>query len=246
VYRLDPAIADAVLDHRRQEQFQMAQYIARDVALAPPHVGDGGMNPVFASKLGTPEEYDNSGRLIRAATAPGALPRTPNRLAAFTAAPARRPVATVSVPMPAPAPQAKEGEAPPEQPKSIASLLGTMFGGAPARTQLAAPTESQMVALRGSNTDMAAKPKRAATMQTASVPSKPHEATSAEPTAVAKAMAKTAPAPSAQQARQDTPPSAPEMRTAYTTPPASSGALLSGAQPVVPAGSFESRWMALR
>ena len=31
VYRLDPAIADAVLDHRRQEQIQMAEYIARDV-----------------------------------------------------------------------------------------------------------------------------------------------------------------------------------------------------------------------
>ena len=75
IYQLDPTIADAVLDHRRQEQVQMANYIARGVALAPPHVGDGGMNPVFASKLGTQEGYDNNGRLIQVATAPGAVKR---------------------------------------------------------------------------------------------------------------------------------------------------------------------------
>jgi hypothetical protein len=37
------------------------------------------------------------------------------------------------------------------------------------------------------------------------------------------------------------------MRTAYSSPPpANNNGLLSGAQPVVPAGSFESRWTALR
>ena len=50
-------------------------------------VGDGGMNPVFASKLGTPGRFDNNGRLFQVATAPGALPRTPNPPAA--APPAR-------------------------------------------------------------------------------------------------------------------------------------------------------------
>src|SRR5450755_2602443 len=48
VFRLDPTIADAVLDHRRQEQVQMANYIARDVATVPFRVGDGGTNSVFA------------------------------------------------------------------------------------------------------------------------------------------------------------------------------------------------------
>jgi hypothetical protein len=32
----------------------------------------------------------------------------------------------------------------------------------------------------------------------------------------------------------------PEIRAAYATPPASNGGLLTGAQPVVPAGSFNS------
>ena len=156
VYRLDPAVADAVLDHRRQEQYQMAQYIARDVPVVPPRSGiDGGMNPVFASKLGTQEEYDNNGRLIKVATAPGALPRTSN-------------------------PPAKPHEAAPAKPKAVATDVST-------------------------------------------------------------------PAPAVQQARNGAPPPAPEMRTAYSSPPpANNNGLLSGAQPVVPASSFESRWTALR
>ena len=36
---LDKTVADAVLDHRRQEQFEMAKYIADNVATVPPHVG---------------------------------------------------------------------------------------------------------------------------------------------------------------------------------------------------------------
>jgi hypothetical protein len=78
VYQLNPQIADAVLDHRRDQQFKMAQYIAEGVAIAPPHVGDGGMNPVFAERLGTQDQYDGGGRVVQVATAPGALPHVPN------------------------------------------------------------------------------------------------------------------------------------------------------------------------
>jgi murein L,D-transpeptidase YafK len=246
-YRLDPAVADAVLEHRRQEQYQMAKYIADGVALAPPHVGDGGMNPVFASQLGTQEAYDDKGHLIHIATAPGSLPRTPYQTASAStvvvpasalpaAAQASQPVVMASVPMPKAAPQPKEGHAPPEQPKSIASLIDNLFGGSNAQAQQVA---SQPVAAR--NTQLAAKPKRAAAMRTAAVPhAKPHEAVPAKPQMVAK----TAPAPRVQQAQKNTQP-APELRTAYSTPQQSEG-LLSGAQPVVPAGSFESRWTALR
>jgi murein L,D-transpeptidase YafK len=253
-YRLDPAVADAVLDHRRQEQYQMAKYIAEGVSLAPPHVGDGGMNPVFASQLGTQEAYDDKGHLIRIATAPGALPRT-----AFQSAPAStvvmpasaaqpapqpsaaQPVMLASVPMPHPAPQPKEGEAPPEQPKSIASLIGNMFGGSPAEARPAAPAQPQAVASRSSNTHLAAKQKHGAVMRTASVPPAPHTkpqvAAPAKPTTVAK----NAPAPKPQR------PAQPEIRTAYSAAPqANNSGLLSGAQPVVPAGSFDSRWTALR
>jgi len=36
------------------------------------------------------------------------------------------------------------------------------------------------------------------------------------------------------------PPPQPEIRTAYTTPPASNNGLLTGAQPVVPVGTFNN------
>ena len=81
--------------------------------------------------------------------------------------------------------------------------------------------ESQAVTLRGSNTQLAAKPKRATPVRTAAAPyAKPHEAVPAKPQAVAKRPP--APAPSVQQAHKDTQP-APELRTAYSTPQASEG-----------------------
>jgi hypothetical protein len=231
----------------------MASYIARDVATVPSRSGiDGGMNPVFLAKLSTHDGFDNDGRSYKLAgnsQAPGALPRTSAPPAATAelgqdAQPvASPPVVMASVRMPQPAPQAKEGEAPPEQPKSITGLLGNLFGSAPAEAKPTEPaTDGQAVALRGSKTEMAAKPKRATPVRTASTPvapqPKPHEAV---------ATNAPAPAPRAQQARREasaTP--APEMRTAYSTPPASNSGLLSGAQPVVPAGTFENRWTALR
>jgi hypothetical protein len=151
---------------------------------------------------------------------------------------AAQPVVLASVPMPKPAPQPKEGEAPPEQPKSIAGLLGNLFGGAQAQAAAPpAPAPTQTAAVR-SNTHVAAKSKSGgAVMRTASIPpAKPHETATARPPKDVPA-AKREPAPKAP---------APEMRTAYQAPQSSNGSLLSGAQPVVPAGSFESRWTALR
>jgi len=260
-YQLDPNVADAVLDHRRQEQFRMASFIAEDVSTVPARRGiDGGTNPVFESKLASHNVFDNSGHAYQVAggsLAPGALPRTPNPPAAKIVPPPRaaepsRPVVMARVPIPQAAPQPKEGEAPPEQPKSITGLLANMFGGSKAQAEPA--TDDQAVVLRGSNTEMAAKPKRAAPVRTASAPvvlhRKPHEAAPAKP----KALATNVPAPPArhvQQAQKQATPrkpeSKPEIRTAYSnTREANNSGLLAGAQPVVPAGSFDNRWTALR
>jgi murein L,D-transpeptidase YafK len=249
VYQLDPTIADAVNDHSRQEQFQMASYIARDVATVPSRSGiDGGMNPVFLAKLSTHDAFDNDGRSYKVAgnsQAPGALPRTTVPPAATAelgqdAQPAAsRPTVVASVRMPQPAPQAKEGEAPPEQPKSITGLLGNLFSGSQAQAKPTEPaTDGQAVALRGSNSDTSAKTKRATPVRTASAPA------AAQPKP--KAVANNAPAPVQQVRKEASAAPAPEMRTAYSTPPASNNGLLSGAQPVVPAGTFENRWTALR
>ncbi|MBI2714379.1 MAG: L,D-transpeptidase family protein [Rhizobiales bacterium] len=268
VYRLDPSVAEAVLDKRRSEQFQMAEYTARNIATAPPRNGlDGGMNPVFASKLASHNAFDNDGRSYQLAgnsVAPGALPRTPAPPAtradeARQAQQPSAPVALASVPMPQSAPQPKEGVAPPEQPKSIAGLLGNLFSGPQAEAKPAAPAaaENTQVALRGSNTELAAKPKRlgvvrAAAAATVSTP-KPREAAPAKPKAVADkpsepAAKKTETPRVTQQAEKPDAPRAPEreLRTAFSAPPAGSSGLLTGAQPVVPAGSFDSRFSGFR
>jgi hypothetical protein len=259
----------------------MAQYIANGVSTVPFRVGDGGMNPVFMAKLPS-SSGDNNGRLFELVSAPsadpaavpGALPRTPNRGAVTLAklqSPQQpsAPATVASVPVPHPAPQPKEGEAPAEQakPTSIAGLIGNLFGGSksePAATQ--SPSQKEQVAAR--STDLAAKPKQAAPVHTASAPARP----ATVPTAVRTASAGSSPWPSdpppppapkpaaeatpspkpaaVQQPAKVEPPRAetprPEIRTAYTTPPASNNGLLAGAQPVVPTGSFETRWSGMR
>jgi hypothetical protein len=263
VYQLDKNVAEAVLEHRRQEQFKMAEHIAHNVAVVPDRKGiDGGMNPVFASKLATHNEFDNNGRAYQVAgntQAPGALPRTPNPPAVATETPqaaTSQPVVMASVPMPTPAPQAKVGEAPPEQPTSIAGLLGSMFSSKsePAPTQTAAASET--LALRGSKTEVAAKSNRESATRTAAAPAalpKPREAAPKEVAAntpAPKPAENNAPAPAPRVAKQAEPARAPdgEIRTAFSAapPPAPTNGLLTGAAPVVPVGTFDSRFNGVR
>jgi murein L,D-transpeptidase YafK len=259
-YQLDKAVADAVLDQRRQEQFKMAEYIANGVSTVPPRDGiDGGMNPAFADKLGTQEGYDSKGRLIRVATAPGSLPRTPDKPAPapIVSVPEAAPqtesarVVMASVPMPRPAPQPKQGEAPaPQHPTTIAGLIGNLFGGSKAEAATTtASIEKEQPPARTASTDLAAKPKHPAPVQT-TTPAPIHTALTApapkprdaEPAAASENVSRPVSKPPAQQTAKAEAPRAqePEVRTAYSTSPASNNGLLSGAQPVVPAGTFNS------
>jgi murein L,D-transpeptidase YafK len=251
-YQLDKTVADAVLDQRRQEQFKMAEYIASGVETVPSRAGiDGGMNPIFMAKLSTHNDFDNNGRTLELAgntVAPGALPRTPNPPAQTAQAskpqpPVSAPVVLASVPLPQPAPQPKQGEAPPaeEKPTSIAGVIGNLFGGSKAEAAPSAPPPEQQVAAH--NTDLAAKPRHAAPAHTGSAPVRTASVAAAPaPKAAAEAPHATAPKPAPQQTAKAEPPrsSQPEIRTAYSTPPASNNGLLVGAQPVVPAGTFNS------
>ncbi|MGB9295060.1 MAG: L,D-transpeptidase family protein [Pseudolabrys sp.] len=252
-YELDKNIADAVLDKQRHEQFQMAEYIARGVDVVPARNGvDGGMNPVFASKL----TINNNGQVYLVAgntMVPGALPRTPNP-PATTAVTAQapqtsQPVVMATVPMRQAAPQPKKDEAPQQQPTSIAGLFGNLISRSQAQSQPSAPATASE--LRGPNTEMAAKPKRAAPVRTASAPAVPHpkplEAAPPTPDVVANNAPAPARAPPVQQARDGQKTPAPDLRSAYSSSPLpSDSGLLTGAQPVVPASSFESRWAAAR
>ena len=139
VYRLDPMVADAIIEHRRQEQIKMAEYIADGVAVQPIAKGaDGGMNPVFADngKL-LAGQIDSDGRVYNVASVSSAPEAAPQA--------ASQPVTMANVPLPERSPIAK----PAPKPKSgIASLIGGLFGGgatastAPAATESRAPARS--------------------------------------------------------------------------------------------------------
>ena len=230
-YQLDKNIADAVLEMRRDEQYKMAKYIAEGVSTAVSRAGvDGGMNPVFASKLGTQEGYDAKGNVVQIATAPGSLPRENGPVPATTITVPKN-VATQTTQM-ASASESGESAGSPGKPGSITGLIG-MFN-APEETKAA---DNTAPALRGTNTDMAAKPKRSPVYQTASTPKPQHAAKSA-------VAANAAPQANKPAEKDDTSSAAaPELRTAYSAAPAPApNSALSGAQPVVPTGSFASRW----
>ena len=252
-YRLDPTIADAVLDHRRQEQIKLAEYIADGIATVPSRQGiDGGMNEVFAAKLGG-QEFDNNGRIVAAGGDAGAstLLRVPAQPATAAAKPpaADKPVKAAKVRTPAPQPKASK------KPTAIASLIGSLFNGQAADTNSTAEGGSgksePAVALRGSKT--ATRSKRTAP---AAVNHSQPKATPPAPKAVAHNVPEPEPkperkpeqAPPVQQANaQAGAQTGPAMRSAFSdSPRASTNGMLAGAQPVVPAGSFDARWAGLR
>jgi murein L,D-transpeptidase YafK len=256
-YQLDPAIADAVLEKRRTEQYQMAEYIGRNVAVVPPRAGiDGGMHQVFASKLASHAEFDNNGRayqVVGTTQAPGYVPR-PNAPATQITIPAtaaaepveaEQPVMApvlASVRIPQPAPRAKEGEAPAAAPTSIAGLLG-VFGGSKSEPQpeASAPTAAPSAPAAPRSTLMAKAKQVFRTASAQAAPAK-HDAKSQD------GKPHDAPPLRLKQADKNEAPrgSDPQLRTAYSAPPASDNGMLTGAQPVVPTGSFDSRWSGFR
>jgi hypothetical protein len=256
VYDVPKEIASAVRDKERQDHIEYADLVSRNISVAESHRGvDGGMNPVFLAQLNTSGAYDARSGAPIAMSAPGALPRTPNQPPAQVVPPAQPvQVATAqdepvglptNVPVPRSAPQAKQGTAP-AQTTGLASLIDSIFGGNKVESP-AAPAQAQPAAkpVRPARTAVAqGKPAAKPTMQTAAAPA-------AKPKAKPSRVANATPVPELRPAVKEeasAKPSAPaaEMRTAFSAPPPNKSGLLSGAQPVVPAGSFESRWSAFR
>ncbi len=250
VYRLDPMVADAIIEHRRQEQIKMAEYIADGVSVEPIAKGaDGGMNPVFAGKL-QDGEIDDKGRVYKIAglsSAPAAPPQTTSQ-----------PAKMANVPLPERSPIAK----PAPKPKTgIASLIGGLFGGGSSADSAPAAADNTPAPTQ---TELAAKPKKQTRKRTATAPVRlrPSVAAQHKPKAnTQKAVARRAPkpAPKPQPVRQaakkpapaetkpETEAAKPKVQSAFTSPPATTGnGVLPGAQPVVRSGSFDARWSALR
>jgi murein L,D-transpeptidase YafK len=256
-YEVPAEIATPVKERQKQEEAEIATYISRGTPTVPVRTGtDGGMNPVFMAAVvahgGTEERIEASRSL------PGSIPaniRPPTN-------PAAEPVTTGSTmslasldSRPAAAPKSQAGTG------AGGGFFGGLFSskddvGKAAGDKAASdpqPAQSGNVFTRlfsggghdGETTEAvpAAKPKPAA---------KPTQTASATPAAKPKTTPTTAQSEVKPKAQTDQPQSAAQQPAAQSpaqaaapTTTASNSDVLRGAQPTVPAGSFDSRWSAM-
>lgn len=269
-YEVPTEIASAVAERQQHDNAEYAELVSRNIAVVASHAGvDGGMHPSFYNQMHTVGATDNDGRstgetVLVAARAPGALPRTPNNPPAQVNPPAQfqlasatsTPAVTAEVPVPAAAPLPKVGSAPEPQNESIGGLLGKLFSS-PATAEAATSAEAPQGEAAAEPADAPA-PAPAKPAQIARTKTPPSRSVAAAPAAHKPATSHVAaakPQPPALKPRitEDTPTAnaaasaaVSNNRTAFTAQPQTSASLLSGAQPVVPTGTFESRWSGLR
>ena len=244
-YQVPQEIAGPALEKQRNDEYQLAQLVKENVPTEPVVWGtDGGMNRVFASKLAeTQPVYDNDGKLH-------APPIHPGMPAPTLSGPRENPedgfahtqVASSSPNVFGNLFSAKADGQPNQAPPAPADSGTTGTTGSPDHSNFFAglfePKKQpqppafadQGIALAGLN------PNPSRTMPPKSEPQRA-EPPNAEP--------QIAQAPKPKAKAQDN-----SQRDASTAPPsvASTGStgLMRGAQPVVPAGSFDSRWAGLQ
>ncbi len=244
-FEVDPAIAGPAVAKERNDDAQIAQLTARNAPVAPIVLGtDGGMNWVFVAKLDQPTEiYDNEGHIH----APPVHPGMP--LPTISAPPGSEQDETTST---IAGSQGKSGSsigrffsglfaskanadtthvaAAEPEPQAHSSFFGSLFKSKKDDAQQANAT----VGLRG--TDTADKAKTAAHNEAASAALRPKPKAEPRKTEEAEAKSKTEQAEAAK----------PKTKPQQEANAAASGGLLKGAQPVVPTGSFDSRWDGLQ
>ncbi len=225
-------IAGPALEKQRRDEAQYAQLVKANVSVAPIRTGlDGGMNRVFLAQVG--------GRLPPARVPYPFLPSQPPPVAAADNG-ANRLFGGLFGSKPAASTQIAATDSGSQERGSAGSggFFSNLFSSNGGKPQQANAGDELRGSQPATGTFPAQKSKHATHTETASAagarpkPGKPHNAEqpkSAPPeTAAAKAK------PAAQQ----------EANAA--TPPAVNGAVMNGAQPVVPAGTFNSRWSALQ
>jgi murein L,D-transpeptidase YafK len=268
VFEVPEEIASAVAEKKKKDDTAVADLIRRGTPAAPIKMAtDGGMHQVFAEALQGREVRGKDGEIeLVKGTAPGTIPPTVNppsnvRLASTpaptpAAAPKPSTPASRSIVARAPAqPAAKPAQAAPSaQPTQTAAMdpiektrnfLSGLFSSNGSQAQTASvapasPTAAASPASRGSS---------AAAVRPGAQPS-PAPAAKPKP-APTTAVAEAKPAPEPQEAETSRMPNAGAIRpqspvSAFNGAPAGNLGLLSGAAPVVPAGSFGTNWSGLR
>jgi murein L,D-transpeptidase YafK len=238
-YQVSQDIAEPALEKQRNDDSQLAQLIKDNAPTAPVLMGtDGGMNRVFAGKLAeTQSAYDNDGRLHAPPIHPG------------------MPAPTLSGPREDP-----EAGAPPTQTEAKLAASQGLFGGLfNAKTGTSSSQVSSQASNQASN-QVADGSTDAGANDHASLFGnlfKPKSDQPPAPQAQGTVLAGLNPGPPPR--KTETPKSEPqqsEPQVAQTpkprvksqqgvsagASPADGNGLLKGAQPVVPAGNFASRW----
>jgi murein L,D-transpeptidase YafK len=231
VFEVPAAIAGPALEKEKNDDYQIAQ-LTNITPAAPITMGtDGGMNRVFASKLQVVDAvYDNDGHIHAPPVHPG------------------MPAPTLSGPR--------------EDPQTGTVPSRGLFGNSPAPTQTAAAGAStsdkgsifgDLFKLRTSSP----QPETPAPAGTAlaGISPKAGAAKSDTKTAARERPAQPAEAPASRTADAAKPPAKSDVANAKPQPAApqqnagaapAPGGVMKGAQPVVPAGSFDGRWAGLQ
>ena len=227
-YQVGREIAAAVAEKQRKDRLQTAELISQGTPTVPVRTGiDGGMNPAFAAKYKTTLVQTADGK-IRTLVEERATGTTPTY-----SDPPREPQPAADNTVVASA-SARPGSG---------NFFSRLFGGGSGED-----TKPQPVAAQPAPAS-AAKP---APVRTATAAATAKPAAKPEPRSEPRQEARTQPPqpqPKAQQSAQANPQQGAQSEQPKAADPASAfagGGVMAGAQPVVPTGSFESRWSAMR
>ena len=235
-FEIDPQIAGPAMDKQRNDDYQIAQLISQNVPTAPPNTGtDGGMNRVFASKLENPTyTYDNEGHLH-------VPPLQPGRLPPILSAARSEPATTASVTTASSSDSNSRG------------IFSGLFSSRPspssthvASADASSPSRTGFFGNLFSSKSDTAPPASATAAATPAPPPKPKPVVHSETATAAGLRIK----PVAEPKKNDTQDAdaskattaQPQKEANVAAPPPPKSGVMSGAQPVLPAGSFDSRW----
>ena len=225
-YQVPQELVEAVAEKQKNDDVKTAELISRGTPVAPIRTGmDGGMNPAFQGKYKTSlvRLADGKVHTMVEERATGSVPP-------YTDTQREPPPPADSTVMSS----ARFGS------QSSGNFFTRLFGGGRAEDE-----KPQAAAAQPAAPAPAAKP---APVRTATAAARPGPKAEPKPESrqEARAQPAQAPQPKPQQSAQANP-----QQQAQAEPPKAAGSanasgLILGAQPVVPTGSFESRWSAMR
>jgi murein L,D-transpeptidase YafK len=232
VFEIPADVAAAVKEKHDNDEREFATLVSRGTPVVASRGGvDGGMNPVFAAKL-KPAEIDDNGRVrtFALASSPGTIPPT------------------VNPPQAADAPQHNAGSGP-DVPSGATKIFGDVtstvskwvgLGSSepPAPPPTAAPAAAAPAPKPKTNPVVHTAATPAAVLTRPRVQQQPAQATAVAPTPTAQTQAPQTPAPAADQQIANVQPAA----QAPAPAPTGGSSVMLGAQPLLPASSFDSRW----